>query len=190
MLIGKRKPISAAVFSSVPRPRAIRIRNQDQCSYCGEGGDLLCCDNCPASFHLACSEPPLSAIPEGEWHCRKCRGRLKKQAAIASSSTETLERSKRKWSAVLSEKTDLMNPKPFELPANFMEEPLFRLSLSHNLTSYDEVKAPAYIAPLQVCNVCKFASICQVCTPQGKNLQTQWTCPCHDPSGPRQKVYC
>jgi hypothetical protein len=31
-----------------------RAINHDSCDSCKEGGDLLCCDKCPASFHLQC----------------------------------------------------------------------------------------------------------------------------------------
>ena len=34
----------------------------------------ICCDLCPASFHLQCHDPPLSdsEIPEGDWSCIQC----------------------------------------------------------------------------------------------------------------------
>ena len=47
--------------------------NHDYCDACKEGGDLLCCDRCPAAFHLLCHDPPLedADIPPGEWICRR-----------------------------------------------------------------------------------------------------------------------
>jgi hypothetical protein len=36
-----------------PRRRG-RATNHDSCNSCKEGGDLLCCDHCPAAFHLQC----------------------------------------------------------------------------------------------------------------------------------------
>lgn len=50
--------------------------NHDSCDACGEGGDLICCDRCPASFHLGCYDPPLDEndIPDGLWLCKECQG--------------------------------------------------------------------------------------------------------------------
>ncbi|KAK7079830.1 PHD finger protein 12, partial [Halocaridina rubra] len=52
-----------------------RGHNHDSCDACGEGGDLICCDLCPASFHLGCHDPPLEEedIPMGQWMCHQCR---------------------------------------------------------------------------------------------------------------------
>ncbi|CAI4230325.1 unnamed protein product [Auanema sp. JU1783] len=48
--------------------------NSQYCVVCKEGGNILCCDNCPASFHLMCHEPIISPddIPEGNWLCNRC----------------------------------------------------------------------------------------------------------------------
>lgn len=42
------------------------------CMKCQDGGDLLCCDGCPASYHPAC----LGILPPNsdgrEWFCEAC----------------------------------------------------------------------------------------------------------------------
>lgn len=52
-----------------------RAVNHDSCDSCKEGGDLICCDRCPAAFHLMCHDPPLSEddLPSGEWICHNCK---------------------------------------------------------------------------------------------------------------------
>ncbi|XP_061093053.1 chromodomain-helicase-DNA-binding protein 3 isoform X3 [Conger conger] len=42
------------------------------CRVCKDGGELLCCDTCPSSYHIHCLNPPLPEIPNGEWLCPCC----------------------------------------------------------------------------------------------------------------------
>ena len=42
------------------------------CRVCKDGGELLCCDACPSAYHTFCLTPPVSNIPDGEWHCPRC----------------------------------------------------------------------------------------------------------------------
>ncbi|KAI6704812.1 hypothetical protein NL676_007774 [Syzygium grande] len=46
-----------------------------ECVICDVGGDLLCCDSCPRTYHLECLDPPLKRIPLGKWQCPKCRSK-------------------------------------------------------------------------------------------------------------------
>ncbi|XP_023639806.1 protein CHROMATIN REMODELING 4 isoform X2 [Capsella rubella] len=45
--------------------------NYFECVICDLGGDLLCCDSCPRTYHTECLNPPLK-IPNGKWICPKC----------------------------------------------------------------------------------------------------------------------
>ncbi|XP_070562035.1 chromodomain-helicase-DNA-binding protein 4-like isoform X2 [Ptychodera flava] len=42
------------------------------CRVCKDGGELLCCDQCPSAYHMHCLNPPLKEIPDGEWVCPRC----------------------------------------------------------------------------------------------------------------------
>lgn len=42
------------------------------CRVCKDGGELLCCDSCPSSYHIHCLNPPMPEIPNGEWLCPRC----------------------------------------------------------------------------------------------------------------------
>ena len=46
--------------------------NLDNCVLCGLGGNLICCDGCPAAFHLRCIGEGTKSIPDGEWLCAEC----------------------------------------------------------------------------------------------------------------------
>ncbi|KAL0303314.1 UNVERIFIED_CONTAM: Increased DNA methylation 1 [Sesamum radiatum] len=51
--------------------------NDDLCSICEDGGDLLCCKNCPRAFHTECVG--LSVIPQGIWYCKYCRNMFERE---------------------------------------------------------------------------------------------------------------
>ncbi|XP_017609551.1 uncharacterized protein LOC108455509 [Gossypium arboreum] len=54
--------------------------NDDLCSICLDGGNLLCCDTCPRAFHLECISLPR--IPIGTWHCRYCQNTFQNEKFV------------------------------------------------------------------------------------------------------------
>ncbi len=50
-------------------------QGEEKCEVCGSGEDnatMLLCDRCSCGFHIGCLDPPLSAVPAGEWCCSLC----------------------------------------------------------------------------------------------------------------------
>lgn len=44
------------------------------CAACSEGGELLCCDGCPAAYHTNClaGAHQQQPMPNSEWMCGDC----------------------------------------------------------------------------------------------------------------------
>lgn len=109
--------------------------NNQFCEFCHEGGDLLCCDQCPASYHLPCHEPPLSEddIPEGDWFCSQCvkanapsngttdASSLKDQDQVSSSNNKKDSNSS-DWNPfnLLIDAACKATPAQFQLPSNLI----------------------------------------------------------------------
>ncbi|PVD31080.1 hypothetical protein C0Q70_10357 [Pomacea canaliculata] len=47
----------------------VRI-NVSWCFSCSKGGSLVCCETCPAAFHIECAH--LDSMPEDAWYCSDC----------------------------------------------------------------------------------------------------------------------
>ncbi|XP_017764229.1 PREDICTED: PHD finger protein 12 isoform X2 [Eufriesea mexicana] len=92
-----------------------RGHNHDICDACRDGGELICCDKCPASYHLQCHYPAVDPadIPNGEWLCYACRCASKRNLLDNKGN----EKNKKKSALeVLALAASLVNPREFELP--------------------------------------------------------------------------
>ena len=65
--------------------------NKHYCNICKDGGELLCCDRCPRSFHPIClglTDEQVDALPEGDWYCPQCTHTLERQKKRADKLAE------------------------------------------------------------------------------------------------------
>ncbi|KAI8476217.1 MAG: hypothetical protein J3K34DRAFT_365128, partial [Monoraphidium minutum] len=62
----------------------VAAEDDTPCAKCGasdQGELMLLCDACDAGWHTFCLDPPLAAVPEGDWACPDCEA---KRAAAAA----------------------------------------------------------------------------------------------------------
>ncbi|THG99799.1 hypothetical protein EW026_g2605 [Hermanssonia centrifuga] len=62
-------------LSDLPR-HPVDVEPPEVCVVCNEdNGDddsPLACDKCDYPYHIGCLDPPLDAVPDGEWFCPEC----------------------------------------------------------------------------------------------------------------------
>ncbi|MCO5559807.1 hypothetical protein L7F22_013411 [Adiantum nelumboides] len=63
--------LSSRIGESTAMQFEDEIDGDDICAICGDGGQLMLCDNCPSAFHPTCLN--LEKVPNGEWHCSRCQ---------------------------------------------------------------------------------------------------------------------
>ncbi|CAH2046425.1 unnamed protein product [Thlaspi arvense] len=68
----KHRPVTDSTPERASSKRKGHDGNYFECVICDLGGDLLCCDSCPRTYHTECLDPPLKRIPNGKWICPKC----------------------------------------------------------------------------------------------------------------------
>ncbi|UPR04153.1 bromodomain-containing protein [Chloropicon primus] len=63
-----------------------RDHNVDACVLCGLGGNLLCCEGCPAAFHVRCAgENNKVIMSDGIWLCEECKLRKENEGRFSDS---------------------------------------------------------------------------------------------------------
>ncbi|KAF3553686.1 hypothetical protein F2Q69_00012285 [Brassica cretica] len=56
--------------------------NDDICRIFQDGGELLCCDTCPRSYHIVCAG--LSSLPSERWSCKYCVNMIEREKFVDS----------------------------------------------------------------------------------------------------------
>ncbi|CAH8358998.1 unnamed protein product [Eruca vesicaria subsp. sativa] len=70
-----------SVALSMDKKFSIR-ENDDICRICQDGGELLCCDTCPRSYHIACADLP--SLPSERWSCKYCVDMIEREKFVNS----------------------------------------------------------------------------------------------------------
>ena len=69
---------SAAGAHAAHRGGGVAAAPAMSCAKCGSAedepgrNDILLCDACDAGYHMRCLQPPLEAVPPGDWFCAQC----------------------------------------------------------------------------------------------------------------------
>ncbi|KAJ8312009.1 hypothetical protein KUTeg_009382 [Tegillarca granosa] len=125
-----------------------RAVNHDCCDSCKEGGDLLCCDRCPAAFHLQCHDPPLDEddVPPGEWICHRCKVAPQKDDDASSTKSGSSTQSKGGKSRSNQPTPPIVLPTDMEVDGEECTNPLQMLAKAAKIMNPVQFSLPKDIA--------------------------------------------
>eukprot|EP00124_Ichthyophonus_hoferi_P001070 Ihof_evm10s49 gene=Ihof_evmTU10s49 len=192
---------TASPFDSVPE-----TAHNDECGACGQGGQMIMCDQCVNSFHCGCAEPPVDAdaIPDGDWLCRACLAREKSESTAqvsganqTSSSEETEFSGPARFCAALVAKMAEKNALDFTHPPSFktslLKESRKRMRLDMDDDTSDSSnprrKKPgacfycnkgSYSGTMIMCKYCPLSYHLDCLNPPiSSESHVAWMCPAH-----------
>ncbi|CAG2235914.1 PHD finger protein 12 [Mytilus edulis] len=113
-----------------------RAVNHDSCDSCKEGGDLLCCDKCPASFHLQCHNPPLEEDDQQD---------KDDDTSSVNSGSSTQSNKPKKSRSSKNTALELMEDMEVEIATD--KNPLFTLARAAKLMNPTQFELPKDTAP-------------------------------------------
>ena len=69
-------PIMSAKEREKATVKALKMKqtdvNTEKCVLCGLGGVLMCCDGCPAAYHMRCTGENGRVLESKDWKCPEC----------------------------------------------------------------------------------------------------------------------
>lgn len=68
----KSSPAKKRMRAASPAESVDSNFHNDICECCGDLGELICCSTCNLVYHIECTRPKLSELPEGDWSCAFC----------------------------------------------------------------------------------------------------------------------
>ncbi|KAL5748392.1 hypothetical protein ACOSQ2_025689 [Xanthoceras sorbifolium] len=77
--------------------------SDDACMICADGGDLICCDTCPSTFHYSCMG--MQNIPKEDWQCYYC---LCKYCLVPSGNVESCLQCEKKYHSKCQEERNIL----------------------------------------------------------------------------------
>eukprot|EP00250_Pteridium_aquilinum_P014046 c21746_g1_i1 orf=310-7884(+) len=157
-----------------------------ECVVCDMGGNLLCCDICPRTYHLDCLDPPLKRTPPGKWHCPSCRENTPAVKAPVCRVSDSRRSKSRKHTVRSNCASDGVNESPKDQKSDKSEvseiAPLLPLKRRKSLKKCDDkkegsdtMKVPVPVLTCQQCGInieeegqlSKDAFLCEQCCKAG-----------------------